>query len=161
MTYTAEIGISSKIALGDKCAVTVVNDDDIRDGMEATDTPLAVDGDHTREQVIAAAEDVLKANGWEVVGDWEDGDDSYYVTVERSTVTVDAKELAALRLAAQFVLDHADDIDYNSQFAARHLRAEHPNATPEAESMTWAEADKTRKNLDATLAALQAAGIDA
>lgn len=78
-----------------------------------------------------------------------------------ATVTIDADELAALRLAAKFVLDRADDIDYNNQFAARHLRAEHPNATSEAEGMTWANADKTRKELDATLAALTAAGIDA
>ena len=160
MTYTAEIGISSKVALGDKCAVTVVNDDDIRDGMKATDTALPIDGDHTREQVIDAAEDVLTANGWSIVGDWEDGDNSYYVTVERSTVTVDAKELAALRVAAKFVLDHADDIDYSTQFHARHLRAEHPTATAEAYAMTQEDADKTRKELDVTLAALDAAGID-
>ncbi|MCI3279199.1 hypothetical protein [Streptomyces cylindrosporus] len=83
MTFTAEIGISSKIALGDKCAVTVVNDDNILDGMEATDTPLPVDGDHAREDVIDAAEAVLTANGWTVVGEWEDGDNSYYVAVER------------------------------------------------------------------------------
>lgn len=84
MTYTAEISTSSKIALGDKCAVTVVNDDDVRDGMESTDTPLAIDGDHAREQVIDAAEDVLRADGWRVTGVWEDGDNSYYVTVERA-----------------------------------------------------------------------------
>lgn len=83
MAYTAEISISSKVALGDKCAVTVVNDDDIRDGMESTETPLPVDGDYEREQVIDAAEDVLHANGWKVAGDWKDGDNSYYVTVER------------------------------------------------------------------------------
>jgi hypothetical protein len=80
--YTAEIAISSKVTLGDKCAVTVVNDDDIRQGMEATETALLVDGDHTRQQVIDAAEDLLVANGWKVTGDWEDGDNSYYAPVE-------------------------------------------------------------------------------
>lgn len=82
--YTAEVSISPKIALGDKCAVTVVNDDNILDGMESTDTPLPIDVDHTREQVIDAAEAVLAANGWKVAGDWEDGDNSYYATVERA-----------------------------------------------------------------------------
>jgi hypothetical protein len=84
MTYTAEIAISSAVALGDKCAVTVVADDDVRQGMESTDTTLLIDGDHSREQVIDAAEDVLRANGWKVTGDWEDSDNSYYVTVERA-----------------------------------------------------------------------------
>lgn len=84
MNYTAEITISSAVALGDKCAVTVVADNDIRQGMESTDTPLAIDGDHTREQVIDAAEGILRANGWKVTGDWEDGDNSYYVAVEHA-----------------------------------------------------------------------------
>lgn len=95
MTFTAEISTSSKTALGDRCAVTVVNDQDVRDGMESTDTPLPIDGDHTREDVTGAAEAVLTANGWKIVGDWEDGDNSYYATVERdgeltlgATVTV-------------------------------------------------------------------------
>lgn len=84
MTYTAEITISSRTALSDKCAVTVVNDDDIRQGMESTDTTLPIDGDYTRDQVTDAAEDVLTANGWKVTGDWTDGDNSYYATVEAS-----------------------------------------------------------------------------
>lgn len=81
-TYTAEVGISRKIALGEKCAVTVVDDNDVRKGMEATDTPLPVDGNHLRQEVIDAAERVLSEKGWKVVGDWTDGDDSYYVAVK-------------------------------------------------------------------------------
>jgi hypothetical protein len=83
-TYTAEISISSKVALGDKCAVTVVNNDDVRQGMESTDTALPIDGDHPREEVYAAAETVLTANGWTITGDWQDSDNSYYVTVKRA-----------------------------------------------------------------------------
>lgn len=81
MTYTAEIGISSKIALGDKCAVTVDSDNGEK-GLESTDTVLAVDGDYSREEVTDAAEAVLTDAGWAVTGEWEDGDNSYYVTVE-------------------------------------------------------------------------------
>lgn len=80
-THTAEVGISAAIALGEMCAVTVVDDSDIRKGMEAKDTALRIDGDHTREEIIDAAEDVLHASGWKVTGEWEDGDNSYYVTV--------------------------------------------------------------------------------
>lgn len=81
-TYTAEIGVSRAVALTDMCAVTVVDDADVRKGMESVDTALPVDGDHARQDVIDAAEAVLTARGWQVAGDWMDGDDSYYVAVQ-------------------------------------------------------------------------------
>lgn len=80
-TYTAEIGTNPAITLSGMCSVTVVDDSDVRQGMDAVDTTLRVDDDHTREVVIDAAEDVLRAHGWEVTGEWEDGDNSYYATV--------------------------------------------------------------------------------
>lgn len=83
MNYTAEISISSRIALGGKCAVDVISDDGTEE-LKPTETTLPVDGDYTREQVTDAAEDILTANGWKVTGDWTDGDDSYYVTVDRT-----------------------------------------------------------------------------
>lgn len=73
---------------------------------------------------------------------------------------VDEKTLEALRLAAKFILDRADDIDYDTQFAARHLRAEHPSATPAAARATQENADQLRKDLAAVLDALTNVGID-
>lgn len=77
-----------------------------------------------------------------------------------ATVTIDEQTLKALQAAAKFVLDHADSIDHDTQFYARHLRIEAPSATPEAQSMTQEDADRLRKDLDTTLTALDAAGID-
>jgi len=76
-------------------------------------------------------------------------------------ITIDENELAALRLAAKFVLEYADNIDHDTQFYARRLRIETPSATAEAENLTWKNADQIRKDLDAVVTALEGAGIDA
>jgi hypothetical protein len=82
MSYTAEVSLSSRVAITEWCGVTVVADHDIRQGMESVDTRLRIASDFTREQAIAAAEEILTENGWVVAGQWEDGDDSLYVAVE-------------------------------------------------------------------------------
>lgn len=78
-----------------------------------------------------------------------------------ANVSIDEQELAALRLAAKFVLDHADQIDYHNQFALDILKRESPNATYEAAQETKKDSIQQAHDLDATLAALRAAGLDA
>jgi hypothetical protein len=78
-----------------------------------------------------------------------------------ANVTITEQELAALRLAAKFVLDHADQIDYRNQFALDLLKMTSPNATYEAAQQTQNDATQQTRDLDATLAALKAAGLDA
>jgi hypothetical protein len=78
-----------------------------------------------------------------------------------ANVTIDEQELNALRLAAKFVLDHAAQIDYHNQFALDLLKMTSPNATYGAAQQTQTDAAQQTRDLDATLAALNAAGIDA
>lgn len=77
-----------------------------------------------------------------------------------ATVTVDEKTLAALQLAAKFVLDHADRIDQHNSLSMDILKMTSPSATYEAAQATQRESVQQNKDLDAVLAALEAAGID-
>ena len=72
----------------------------------------------------------------------------------------DDNALTALRLAAKFVLDHADEIDHHNQFALDLLKMTAPSATREAVQETREDSAKLRRDLDAVLAALKSAGLD-
>jgi hypothetical protein len=76
-------------------------------------------------------------------------------------VTIDEQTLNALRLAAKFVLDHADQIDHHNSQAMDLLKLNSPNATYEAAQQTQKDSIQQAHDLDAVLAALNAAGIDA
>ncbi|MCL8016903.1 hypothetical protein [Streptomyces sp. AS02] len=78
-----------------------------------------------------------------------------------ANVTINENELAALRLAATFVLDHADRIDQHNSLSMEILKMTAPNATYEAAVQTQKESVQQNHDLDAVLAALEAAGIDA
>ncbi|KUN03157.1 hypothetical protein AQI95_24685 [Streptomyces yokosukanensis] len=72
----------------------------------------------------------------------------------------DDKTLAALQLAAKFVLDYAEAIDHYNGQAMDILKMNCPSATHEAAEMTQKESIQLRKDLDAVLDALKGAGID-
>ena len=78
-----------------------------------------------------------------------------------ATVTIDEQTLQALRLAAKFVLDHAGDIDAHNGRAMDLLQLDCPTATYEAVEQTQKDMNQQRHDLDAVLAALESAGIDA
>ena len=76
-------------------------------------------------------------------------------------VTIDEKTLNALRLAAKFVLDHADRIDQHNSLSMEILKMTAPNATYVAAVETQKESIQQAHDLEAVIAALDAAGIDA
>lgn len=101
-TYTAAIGLVSSVVAGDHCDVSVAKNDvvgyhDDEDGNEApqyamgnkvvlgpVETSVRTDED-VAAKVYDAADEVLAANGWRRVGDWDDtSGDTAYVTVERA-----------------------------------------------------------------------------
>lgn len=66
----------------------------------------------------------------------------------------------ALRLAAKFVLAHADRIDHYNGQAMDILKLNSPSATAEAVQQTQKDSVQLTHDLDAVLNALQAAGIE-
>jgi enoyl-CoA hydratase/carnithine racemase len=74
-------------------------------------------------------------------------------------VTIDEKELAALRLAAAFVAEHEDQIYYLNQFATDIAKQQTPNATAEAFLEVREGEIKLNKALDNVLDALGNVGL--
>ncbi|MFF1733733.1 hypothetical protein [Streptomyces sp. NPDC058247] len=77
-----------------------------------------------------------------------------------ATVTIDEQTLNSLRLAAKFVLDHADEIDHHNGQAMDLLKLNSPNATYKAVQTTQQDSIQLTHDLDAVLDALKAAGLD-
>ncbi len=76
------------------------------------------------------------------------------------TATIDKEALDALRLAAKFVLDHADRIDQHNSLSMDILKMTAPSATYEVAQETQKDSIQQAKDLGAVLTALEAAGID-
>jgi hypothetical protein len=76
-------------------------------------------------------------------------------------VTIDEKELAALRLAAKFLADHGEDLLYYTQYWEEILQIQAPNATPAARLHARAEHDKLNSALTHTLDTLADADLGA
>lgn len=129
--------------------------------VRATD---ASDGEY---DIDAIAEEILQQHGavdietldtaefWAIVGKHAADENT-----PPATVTIDVQTLAALQMAAKFVLDHADRIDQHNSLSMDILKMTCPSATYEAAQETQKESIQQNKDLDAVLAALEAAGID-
>lgn len=97
-TYTAAIATASDCVAGDYCDVTVAEDTityyadangDHEERTMGTDVVFAAeinvrtDDEDKLAKVKAAAEDILRANGWVRTGSWTITDNALYATVER------------------------------------------------------------------------------
>ncbi|WP_030188047.1 hypothetical protein [Streptomyces violaceorubidus] len=76
-----------------------------------------------------------------------------------SNVTINEKELAALRLAAKFITDHEDMISFYNQFAIEIAKIHTPNATARAFMDVRETELKINRDLEAVLDSLGEAGL--
>lgn len=100
--YAAAVAIASDVVAGDHCGVAVIERQvaGYRVGEDGTETPvydlggrvvgywettIPVDADDATTRAIAAAEQLLEAAGWEVVGgEWEYADNAVYAVIARA-----------------------------------------------------------------------------
>lgn len=99
--YVAAVAIASDVVAGDHCDVSVIERAIVgyRDDEDGEETPvyglgdrvvgywettIPVDADDADTRAIAAAEQLLEAAGWEVVGAWEYADNAVYAVVARA-----------------------------------------------------------------------------
>jgi hypothetical protein len=91
--FTAWLTVDPTMVLNTNCDVLILEDEQTgpdwttkpgaREEFSAeTSTPAETRGDHSAAQ--ADAEDLMKQAGWETVGDWEQVDSGYVVTVQRA-----------------------------------------------------------------------------
>src|SRR5690606_36690699 len=97
----AAVAIAADVLAGDHCGVAVIERQvaRYRVGEDGAGTPLCylggrvvgewertipVDADDATTRAIAAAEQLLEAAGWEVVGEWEYAADAVYAPVARA-----------------------------------------------------------------------------
>lgn len=100
-TYTAALATASDVVFGDFCDVSVVENEvtSYRQGSDGYDIPVygmtsvvAMDAVETTVRTDADnygdaetdADEILAANGWVRIGDWEPSDNAYYAPVERA-----------------------------------------------------------------------------
>jgi hypothetical protein len=97
-TYTAAIGLISSVVAGDHCDVTVAENNLVgyrsdepeyvmgsNIVMDVTETAIRTDDEDVAGKVYDAADDILTANGWRRVTDWDDAaGDAAYARVERA-----------------------------------------------------------------------------
>lgn len=97
--YVAAVATSADVAPNGRCDVAIIERQvlgyNIEDGEETpvyglgdrvvyhADTGVNVDADDAATRAIAAAEQLLEAAGWEVVGAWEVAADAVYAPVTR------------------------------------------------------------------------------
>ncbi|MBX6383763.1 MAG: hypothetical protein IRZ07_12440 [Microbispora sp.] len=101
--YVAAVAIASDVVAGDHCDVSIIERQvigyDVEDGEDGEETPvyglgdrvvgywettIPVDADDADTRAIAAAEQLLEAAGWEVVGAWEYAANAVYALVARA-----------------------------------------------------------------------------
>jgi len=102
ITYTAAIATASDVVTGDFCDVCVIENEidgwredeysnDVkpvygmtsRTPMEPVETNIRVDDEDKLSKAADAADEILRANGWNRTDDWSFGDNAMYATVER------------------------------------------------------------------------------
>ena len=98
--YVAAVATSADVVPNGRCDVAIIERQvlgyDVEDGEETpvyglgdrvvyhADTGVNVDADDAATRAIAAAEQLLEAAGWEVVGEWEIAADAVYAPVARA-----------------------------------------------------------------------------
>lgn len=98
--YVAAIATSADVVPNGYCDVAIIERQvigyNIEDSEEAplyglgdrvvyhADTGVNVDADDAATRAIAAAEQLLKAAGWEITGDWEYADNAVYAVIARA-----------------------------------------------------------------------------
>lgn len=100
--FFAAIGTASDVVTGDYCDLTVteaivcgyhLNEDGTESEdygfggntiLDTVDLPVRTDEDDKLGLIEKAAEEILWANGWRVVGGWDSADNAAYAQVERA-----------------------------------------------------------------------------
>jgi antitoxin (DNA-binding transcriptional repressor) of toxin-antitoxin stability system len=89
-TYTAAIGLVSGVVAGDRCDVSVIENDaegnmSMTVAMDAIELDVRTDDEDVSGKVYQAADDELSNQGWRRTGDWDDAaGDAAYAPVERA-----------------------------------------------------------------------------